>query len=120
MSSAKKNDVKPVTRSNASSAKGSDCRSPWTQLGLRDAAAGDREQVLRRVEARDLRAAVGAQPQEDARAAADVEDPVARTDARALERGLVDRQLLLLVPGPVAGPVAPQRAPEARGGGELK
>ena len=93
--------------------------SPWTSSASGHAAAGDGEQVLRRVEAGDLRAAVGAQAQEDARAAADVEHAVAGTDAGALERGLVDGQLLLLVPRPVAGPVAPQRAPEARGGGEF-
>jgi hypothetical protein len=104
MSSAKKNDVKPVTTSNVSSA----------YVGLRDALSSECEQVGSSVDPAGGRPAVDAHAQEHAGPAADVEHVVARTDRHAGERLLVDRRLLLLAPGPVGGPAAPQRAPVLR------
>ena len=77
MSVAKKNELKPVTRSKLSSAKGSDSISPTSSSALREPAVGDLDQRLGGIEPGDARAAVGGEAQEGAGAAADVEHAVA-------------------------------------------
>jgi hypothetical protein len=89
------------------------------ELRLRHPAARDGQERLGRVEAGHLRAAVGAHAQEDAGAAADVQDAVAGAQLDMLQRGGVDGVLLLLRARPVARAVAPQLAPQARGGAHL-
>ena len=80
---------------------------PDVRLG--SARAGERYEPLGGVDTAHLGAPVGGGPQEDARAAADLEHAVARPDREALDGCLVRRQLLLLGrrPSLCAGPPAP-------------
>jgi hypothetical protein len=81
------------------------------QVGAEHPLSGPVEQRLRGVDAGRKRSALGGHAQEDAGAAADVENALARMEAHSPDRLLVARQLLLLRAGPVVGTGSPEGTP---------
>ena len=80
MSLAKKNELKPVTRSNVSSSYGRSSISPTRRSASGSRVARERDQRLGGVEPVRLAAALGDEAQERADAAADVEHAPARLE----------------------------------------
>ena len=111
MSSAKKKQLKPVTRSKRSEAKGRFSISPTRTSASGNTAARQRCQGLRGIEPGDLAPALRGEPQVRTRSAADVEDAPTGPRARPSEHLLVVRRLLVLAERPVPRCRAPERPP---------